>query len=86
MCDDWQDKAHGLDAALLYNRKLWTIFLSAVTSMESPLPQAIRQNVANLGIYVMNQTLLATRERRPEQLNSLIRINREIAAGLMARA
>lgn len=84
--DDWQRKGDGLDAALLYNRKLWTIFLSSVTSSENPLPRNIRQNVANLGIYVMKQTLSATTERRPEQLNSLIRINRELAAGLMAHA
>jgi flagellar protein FlaF len=84
--DDWQQKAQGLDAALLYNRKLWTIFLSSVTSSENPLPRNIRQNVANLGIYVMSQTLSATAERRPEQLSSLIKINRELAAGLMARA
>ena len=84
--DEWPQKDEALDAALLYNRKLWTIFLTAVTSAESPLPRNIRQNVANLGLYVMKQTLSATAERRPEQLNPLIRINREIAAGLMARA
>ena len=45
-----------LDDALLYNRKLWTIFLTSVTDSDNPLPTAIRQNVANLGLFVMNQT------------------------------
>src|SRR5271165_3810787 len=46
-----------LDEALRYNRILWTIFTSAVTKPENPLPQAIRQNVANLGIFVMKHTI-----------------------------
>lgn len=84
--DDWQEKRQCLDDALLYNRKLWTIFLSSVTADENPLPTSIRQNVANLGLFVMNQTVSITASRRPEQLNSLININRELAAGLMSAA
>jgi flagellar biosynthesis activator protein FlaF len=73
--------------ALLYNGKLWTIFLSSVTSPDNPLPREMRENVANLGIFVMGQTVSATAEQRPEQqLISLISINRELAAGLLAHA
>jgi flagellar protein FlaF len=75
-----------LDDALLFNRKLWSIFLTSVTSTDNPLPVAVRQNVANLGLYVMNQTLTALSDPQPEQLRSLININREVAAGLMGRA
>lgn len=75
-----------LDDALLFNRKLWSIFLTAVTSADNPLPPAVRQNVANLGLYVMNQTMTTLSDPRPEQLGSLIAINREVAAGLMGRA
>ncbi len=82
--DDW-DKAK-LDDALLYNRKLWTVFLTTATDGSNPLPADIRQNVANLGLFVMNQTLKTISDPRPEQLNSLITINRELAAGLMGRA
>lgn len=82
----WEEKkqAH-LDEALLYNRKLWTIFLATVTDSGNPLPAEIRQNVANIGIFVMNQTLATIADPRPEQLNSLIKINRELAAGLMSQ-
>src|SRR5436853_5539046 len=55
--DAWADKKQLLDDALRYNRKLWTIFLTSATDNENPLPAGIRQNVANLGLFVMNQTL-----------------------------
>ena len=75
-----------LNEALLFNRKLWSIFLASVTNANNPLPAAVRQNVANLGLYVMNQTMTTLSDPRPDQLGSLIAINREVAAGLMGRA
>jgi flagellar protein FlaF len=84
--DAWDQKQPQLDEALRYNRKLWTIFLASATDQQNPLPAEIRQNVANLGLFVMNQTLATISDPRPEQLASLIRINRELAAGLLGRA
>jgi flagellar protein FlaF len=84
--DDWDRNKSDLDSALLYNRKLWTVFLTSVTSEGHPLPVEIRQNVANLGIFVMNQTLSVMSDRQPDRLVSLININREIAAGLAGRS
>ena len=84
--DGWDSRRPELDAALHFNRKLWSVFMTAATGPDNPLPAQVKQNVANLGIYVMKQTISATTERRPEQLNSLIKINRELAAGLMAHA
>ena len=46
----------------------------------------IRQNVANLGVFVLNQTLTVMGNPKPERLSSLININREVAAGLRASA
>jgi flagellar protein FlaF len=84
--DNWDAERTNLYDALLYNRKLWTVFLGSVTSKENPLPADVRQNVANLGIFVMNQTLSITQNPQRERLPSLISINREIAAGLAGRA
>jgi flagellar protein FlaF len=81
--DAWDSKKADLDEALLYNRKLWSIFMTDVTGQDHPLPAAVRQNVANLGIFVMNQTLSLTADPRREQLDPLININRELAAGLL---
>jgi len=84
--DGWGADRGQIDEALLYNRKLWSIFLVSVTQPDNPLPELVRQNVANLGMFVMNQTLSLMAEPQREKLAPLISINREIAAGLMARA
>lgn len=84
--DGWDRRRSELDLALRYNRKLWSIFLASVTSAEHPLPSAIRQNVANLGLFVMNQTITIMHQPTREHLHTLININRELAAGLIGRA
>ncbi len=60
--------------------------MATVTRPENPLPANIRQNVANIGIYVFKQTLTAVTNPKPENLGSLININRELASGLRGRA
>ncbi|UYO00689.1 MAG: flagellar biosynthesis regulator FlaF [Devosia sp.] len=83
--DEWDTSTmEELRSALTFNRKLWTIFMSAVTQDDSPLPREIRQNIANLGMFVMNQTrdILYTPAPRPEQIGVLVQLNRQIAAGL----
>ncbi|MBV8792605.1 MAG: flagellar protein FlaF, partial [Pseudolabrys sp.] len=42
--DAWDSKRADLDEALRYNRKLWSIFVTAVTNPDNPLPKNIRQN------------------------------------------
>ena len=83
--DDWDNTRHELTGALLFNRKLWTVFLGSVTGEESQLPKALRENIANLGIFVMKQTLHVLGEPEARKLTVLININREIAAGLRER-
>jgi flagellar biosynthesis activator protein FlaF len=84
--DGWDGKRRELDAALLYNRKLWSIFVTSATSPDNPLPVGVRQNVANLGLFVFKQTLTILADPKPENLGSLINVNRELAAGLLGRA
>ncbi len=83
--DSWEADHNQVAEALLYNRKLWSVFLTSVTRPDNPLPDLVRQNVANLGLFVMNQTLSLMAEPRREKLVPLISINREIAAGLLGR-
>ena len=82
--DEWPDSYDELKPALTFNRKLWTIFMAAVTKEDSPLPQDVRQNIANLGMFIMNQTrdILLEVNPQPSQLDVLVRLNRQIAAGL----
>ena len=86
LSDGWDNSRDQIEEALLYNRKLWSIFLTTVTRQDNPLPEQVRQNVANLGLFVMNQTVILLQEPQREQLRSLININRELAAGLLGRA
>jgi flagellar protein FlaF len=80
--DDWEARKDDLDEALTYNRKLWTILVSSVTRPDNPLPLEIKQNIANLGIFIFNHTVRVMAEPRQEKLGILININRELAAGL----
>jgi len=84
--DGWDNTRPDLNAALMFNRKLWSIFVTSATNAENPLPAQVRQNVANLGLFVFKQTMNILANPKPETLGSLIRINREVAAGLLGRA
>ena len=83
--DAWDSKRADLDAALINNRRLWSIFVTSATSGDNPLPVNIRQNVANLGLFVFQQTMTVQIDPKPDNLVSLININRELAAGLLGR-
>jgi flagellar protein FlaF len=75
-----------LDDALLYNRKLWSVFVGDMADAGHPMPRELRQNFLNIGLFVMNHTVAVMSNPQPERLGSLININREIAAGLLGRA
>lgn len=81
--DNWpEDDRPAIDAVLTYNKKLWTVFVSAVTREENPLPQPIKQNIANLAVFVLGRHIELEFRPVPEKLTVLININRELAAGL----
>ena len=72
--------------ALMFNRKLWTIFLSEAQRDENPQPVEVRQNIANIGIFVLSQTAVLQISPQRAHFKPLIDINRNIAAGLSGRA
>lgn len=84
--EEWSEDHHRLNAALHYNRRLWTVFVSSVARADNPLPQPIKNNIATLGAFIFKQTLSLQSSPAPEKLNALIAINREIASGLHAAA
>jgi flagellar protein FlaF len=84
--DDWDANRGDLFEALLFNRKLWNVFLTSVTSEDSKLPREVCENIANLGIFVMKQTLATQANPEARKLDVLININRELAAGLRTAA
>lgn len=83
----WADpKPAGLDEALLYNRRLWTVFIDAVIRDDNKLPKQVCENLTALGMRVMGDTFTMMTKPAPEQLTTLININRGIAAGLRGKA
>lgn len=81
----WNEPDSGLTAALLFNRKLWSIFVSDAISDKNPAAVELRQNIANIGIFVMTQSAALQVKPEVERLQSLIDINCNIAAGLSGR-
>jgi flagellar protein FlaF len=82
----WDERgAIGLDAALMFNRKLWSIFVSDAMRDDNPQTIEIRQNIANIGVFVLSQSTALQMSPQVEPLNALIEINRNIAAGLSGR-
>jgi flagellar protein FlaF len=84
--DSWRDKPTGLHDALLYNRRLWTVFIDAATKNDNGLPPQVRDNLTKIGMFVMGETFAAMTTPQPKHLASIIKINRGIAAGLRGRA
>jgi len=77
--EDWED-------VIKYNQLIWTVIQAEMMENKpSPMltPQ-IRANLMSLSIYVDKRTLelLYNRERYPQDIQSLININRNIALGL----
>jgi flagellar protein FlaF len=85
VADDWDARSNDLDEALNYNRKLWTLLVSAVIAEDNPLPVEIKRNILGLANFTFNRTFQIAAAPAPASLNALIGINREIAAGLRGR-
>ena len=83
--DSWCDKPPGLSDAVLYNRRLWIVFIDAVLREDNRLPAAVRQNILNVGVFVMAETFSLMTKPRPEHLANIIRINRGIASSLQGK-
>ena len=83
--EGWPDSKKELSGALLYNRKLWTIFAASAAEDNHPLPREIKQNIANLALFIFKHTASVEAKPAPERLDTLININRQIAAGLFQK-
>lgn len=74
-----------LDSVLVYNQKLWQLFVEDMMNPEHPLPQEIKNNIASLALFVFKRTHEILVETKPEKFKALVDINRNIAAGLMKK-
>jgi flagellar protein FlaF len=69
--------------AVRTNWRLWTIFQASLLDPESLVPIDIRNNVLSLSNFIDSHTADIIADPKPAKLDVLIRINREIAGGLM---
>jgi len=72
--------------ALRFNHLLWTIIQADLTEPDNQLPPEIKANVMSLSIFVDKQTTKALRSSSAGDLDVLININRNLAAGLRTNA
>lgn len=82
---NWNGPDRALHGALLFNRRLWSIFLTEAEANENPNSLEIRQGIANIGLFVLTRTIEIQMDPDPAKLKSLIDINCNIAAGLSGR-
>jgi flagellar protein FlaF len=72
----------GMREALHFNQMLWTIIQSDLGDPGNKLEAPIKANVMSLSIFVDKQTLQALSSENVQDLEPLININRNLAAGL----
>ena len=68
--------------AATFNRKLWTVFLSAVSRAENPLDADTKQNLQKVAMFSLRRSAAMEINPVAEQLTALININRNLAEGL----
>ena len=81
--DNPGDRA-GLIETVRLNWRLWTIFQSEVSEAEAGLPAELRENMLTLCNFVDKRTVEILADPKPDMLDVLININRNIASGLLA--
>jgi flagellar biosynthesis activator protein FlaF len=82
---NWNGPDRNMHKALLFNRRLWSIFMTEAEANENPHPLELRQQIANIGMFVLTRTVDMQLDPDPAKLKSLIDINCNIAAGLAGR-
>jgi flagellar biosynthesis activator protein FlaF len=84
--DSWGTKPTVLNDALMFNRRLWSIFIDAVTQDDNKLPINVRANLIRLGVFVMGETFALMTKPKRDSLETIIKINRSIATALRSQA
>lgn len=74
------------EEALLFNRRIWEVLRSGWQANDCNLPDAVRQNLLNLSVYMAKAELEFRAQPCAERLNGLIQVNETLASGLEAAA
>lgn len=84
---NWDDTTPDiLEETLKYNRQIWMMFYdTALENPEEDRPNDLRSNIINLANFIFKREIEIMSQPEKSKLDILISINRDIAAGLMAR-
>jgi flagellar protein FlaF len=74
--------AAGILEAVRVNWRLWTILQADLLGQECPLPDDLRGSLLSLARFIDKHTVDIIADPKPEKLDVLISINRELAGGL----
>ncbi len=77
------DNPEALRTAARLNWRLWTIFQAEISKPDSPMPAEIRTNMLNLCNFIDKRMVDILADPKPQLLDVLINVNRQIAAGLL---
>lgn len=77
------EDATALRRAARLNWRLWTIFQAELSQPDSQVPVELRSNMLNLCNFVDKRVVEVLANPKPDLLDALININRQIAAGLL---
>ena len=82
---DWENSTPDLiEATLKYNRQVWMLFYdTALENKDGGRPNDLRSNIVNLANFIFKRELDILADPKPQKIDILLNINREIAAGLM---
>lgn len=83
--NDWGNLSKDmLEETLKYNRNIWLMFFdTAVENTEGDRPTSLRNNIYNLAKFVFKREVDILAKPEKNKLDILIKINRDIAGGLM---
>ena len=84
----WDKRTNSsIEETLKYNRQIWILFYDNAINenAQAAQPVPLRTNIINLAGFVFKRSMDILAEPDREKLSILININREIAAGLMAK-
>lgn len=83
--NEWDNRPkEALEDILKYNRNIWMMFYdTAVENTEGTRPEALRNNIYNLANFVFKRELDIISKPEKSKIDILIKINRDIANGLM---
>jgi len=80
------DKGESLREALRLNQRLWSIFQSALSEPDCPLPKDVRDNVLALSVMIDRHVMARLADLDGSKIGPILDINRAIAEGLAAKS